>query len=168
METWAKLTTMISCVDIIMCSTNAEILLVCVLVLALLGNHERLHIKPVEPRQQQSETHLGHPCKRTNWYLLWRKRAWHSSIGSPTTRFCQHHVPIEVEKSYHHWHYCYNYRMQLWKLLGAGMNASCTFATLDSKRVISFRYRTRHVNGPTSNHRSIMLTIMCQQAAHTS
>ena len=102
METWAKLTAMISCVDIIMCSTNAEILLVCVLVLALLGNHKRLHIKPVEPRQQQTETHSGHPCKRTNWYLLWHKRARHSSIGSPTTRFCQDHVPIKVEKSCHH------------------------------------------------------------------
>ena len=49
------------------------------------------------------------------------------------------------------------------KHLGAAMNASCTFATLNSKRVIAFRFRTRHVDGPTSNHRSIMH----QQAAHT-
>ena len=69
-----------------------------------------------------------------------KKRAGRPTIGPPKFRFCQHHFPMKVEKSYHRCHYCHNYRKQ--RLVGVAMNASCTFVTLDSKRVTAFGFTT--------------------------
>ena len=114
-----------------------KILQIFALVFAWLGNHQHLYTKPVEPKQSETRKGLsGLPCKGTNWYLLWQK-------GSRTPIYWTTH--IEIVPTF------------LWKLrnpaivattatitgsddeklLGAAMNASCTFATLDSKRLLS-------------------------------
>lgn len=82
-----------------------------------------------------------------------KKRAGRPSIGPPTTRFCQHHFPMKVEKSRHRCHYCHNYRKRRRETVWRCNECQLYFCHTGQQASDCFRiYHTRHVNGPTSNY----------------
>ena len=96
-----------------------------------------------------------------------KRRAGLPSIGPPTMRFCQHCSPMKVEWPYHRCHYCHNYRKRRQETVWCCNECQLyLWHTEQQASGLFWIYQTRHVDGPTSNHWSIMLTIICANRQH--